>query len=557
MIDPIKKFEQLLHQKRSTNDVVLNEDITGFLNKLSDHQDELKIQYDKLRHNAKELEIEKNHYLNLFEDAPIAYVSITPTGDIVSLNNRAKTIFGSLNIDADKKTIFHFIDSKSIDAFRQMLNNVFVQHQNQTGKVHIHTAEKQDVCADLHLSWFHEKKNVQGLCSIAITNQEKVQPDFNIRLHAEQALRESEQRLNMALQGTNAGFWDWDINTGKVIFDKRWVAMLGFDDNDIKSHISWWNNLIHPEDFESAKKTLTDHLKGRTDVYKSVHRLQTKEGGWKFILDSGMVISRSNTGTPLRAVGTHQDVTEHMQTEQKLRELNITKDKLFSIIAHDLKSPYNAQLGFLELLLENENPYTPKQREKFIKTVYHSTRQSFALLDNLLVWSGTQTGKIPFNPAKIHLAQIFEETIYVQKYAAQAKTIIIDTHLTNENIEVTADYEMVNVILRNLLSNAIKFTPDNGRIIIGGKPYSESQTLIFISDTGVGIPNNDIEKLFDPTYNFSTIGTNREKGTGIGLILCKEFVERNGGDIWVESTEGKGSVFYFTLESIKAKKKYM
>lgn len=264
-----------------------------------------------------------------------------------------------------------------------------------------------------------------------------------------------------------------------------------------------------------------------------------------------------------KVFGLISDITERKNTEQalhqtelKLRELNLTKDKLFSIIAHDLKSPYNAQLGFLELLLENGNTYTPQQREKFIQTVYHSTKQSFALLDNLLLWSRTQTGKIPYNPVEIFLAQIFEEIIDIQKYAAQSKNIIIDTEFNNENIEVAADYEMLNIILRNLLSNAIKFTPENGQIILGGKLTNDNKTLIYVKDSGVGVAAEDLDKLFNPTSNFSTLGTNNEKGTGIGLILCKEFVERNGGEIWVESKENKGTTIYFTLESFKKIKKY-
>jgi signal transduction histidine kinase len=277
--------------------------------------------------------------------------------------------------------------------------------------------------------------------------------------------------------------------------------------------------------------------------------MKTNNGSWKHIMSSGMVIDRTSHGRALRVVGTHQDVTQQKLTEEKLRELNVTKDKLFSIIAHDLKSPYNAQLGFLELLLEENNSFTSEQRKKFLSTVYNSTKQSFALLDNLLLWSRNQTGKIPFNPETLLVAQVFEEATDLQKYAAEVKNITIDVELSNDNLEVSADTEMVNTVLRNLLSNAIKFTNPGGNIILGSRIANNSQLLIYVKDNGVGIPEMALKKLFDPLSYHTTIGTNREKGTGIGLMLCKEFVERNGGKIWVESTINEGSTFFFTLKS--------
>lgn len=667
-----REAEKILKNKDTfTQQSSVNEEMARLLEELSVHQIELEMQNDELQRSQQELEYQKNKYIDLYENAPVAYITISPTGNIVSQNRKASQIFGTpKNPNFNYISIFPYIEQDSKTDFRKMLKNAFIMQLEQRGEIRMKTGDQNVVHTEMHLTVYYDIEREQDLCRITITNIENVRKTFNRQLAqseekytelaenisegiyltengyikmvntpacrlfgyeqdelidrkvwdfvkpeqqeeiknlfiqkiknldgspvevecvkkggstfwgeismriirdqkrvfgvisditqrkaAEDALRDSEQRLNMALEGTKAGLWDWKIETGHVIFDDRWVEMLGYDRKDIIPHVSSWEKLVHPDDMKEVVRKLEDHLEGRTSLYKSIHRLKTKEGEWRYILDSGMVIERNEAGEPIRAVGTHQDVTEQKKNEEKLREINATKDKLFSIIAHDLKSPYNAQLGFLELLLENEESYTEEQRKRFIKTVYQSTKQSFALLDNLLVWSRTQTGKIPFNPEELLLAQVFEEAIDLQRYAAQSKNIMIDTELCNDNSEVTADQEMVNTILRNLISNAIKFTPENGNIVLGAKTASDNKILIYVRDTGVGIPEEDTSKLFDPTSNYSTIGTNKEKGTGIGLILCREFVERNGGKIWVGSEKGKGSTFYFTLQSLKPARK--
>jgi PAS domain S-box-containing protein len=644
----------------------LNEDVARLLEELSIHQIELEMQNDELQKSQQELENQKNKYIDLYENAPVAYLTISPTGNIETQNHKARDLFGTSNRDFNYISIFPYIDPVSKTNFRKMLKNTFLLHQEQQGEIRMTTAGKTLVHTKMHMAIYYDSEREQDLCRITITDIDIVREVFNRQLQeseeryrqlaenisegiyltengyikmlntpacklfgfekyemidrkvwdfvkpdqqedikklfinkiskqdgspvelecvrkdgstfwakismriirdekrvfgvisdvseqrkAEGKLRRSEQRLQMALKGTNAGLWDWNINTGTVIFDQRWADILGYNLREIEPHISSWEKLIHPQDFAAFEKNISEHLQGKTNFYRSIHRMKAKNGEWKYILDSGMVIEKSRTSKPLRAVGTHQDMTIQKQIEQKLREINATKDKLFSIIAHDLKSPYNAQLGFLELLIEGEDSYTPEQRKKFINTIYRSTKQSFSLLDNLLMWSRTQTGKIPFNPTELLLAQVFEEAIDLHNYAAAAKNITIDTDLCSESLEITADYEMVGTILRNLLSNAIKFTPENGKIILGGKTASDNKILVFVSDTGVGIPHKDQEMLFDATSNYTTIGTNKEKGTGIGLVICKDFVERNGGKIWVESEPGQGSTFYFTLDSLK------
>ena len=234
-------------------------------------------------------------------------------------------------------------------------------------------------------------------------------------------------------------------------------------------------------------------------------------------------------------------------SEKKLHEANKTKDKFFSIIAHDLKSPFNAILGFSSILVKNHKKYDDEKREKIIKSVNNAANNAFKLLENLLTWSRSQSGAIEYFPEELHLKILLFETMFeLQGQADKKKIRVLDD--ISENDVVYADKNMIATILRNLISNAIKFTNNNGSIIISSKHQVNSALLeISIEDTGVGIQKNAIDELFRIDKNTSTEGTENEKGTGLGLILCKEFVEKHGGKIWVESEIEKGSTFNFTI----------
>lgn len=233
------------------------------------------------------------------------------------------------------------------------------------------------------------------------------------------------------------------------------------------------------------------------------------------------------------------------KSEAQLKKINATKDKLFSIIAHDLRTPFTSIIGFSELLTENTNDLGTTKIEEFAKDINSSARNTLFLLDNLLNWAKTQTGIFIMQPGVINLSTIIRETIEILKAAASLKNLSINYNQQNE-IDILADENMVKIVLRNLVSNAIKFTQTGGRINIFTTLH-QNKVEVSVSDNGVGMNAETYKKLFDISANSSSYGTEKEKGSGLGLILCKEFVEKLGGKIWAESKEGKGSDFKFTL----------
>ncbi len=231
----------------------------------------------------------------------------------------------------------------------------------------------------------------------------------------------------------------------------------------------------------------------------------------------------------------------------KLEKLNVTKDKFFTIIAHDLKNPLGSFRDITSLLHDAYSDFTEIERIDFLNLIKQSANNIYTLLGNLLEWSRSQRGIISFNPTQFDLSVIATNTVDLLSPASNKKNIKIENSIPNSTM-VNADPNLITTILRNLISNAIKFTPEGGKIEIGAIYKSSGSSIyIYVKDSGIGMTDKTINKLFRIDVNVTTPGTNQENGTGLGLILCKEFVEKHNGEIWVESELGKGSTFKFSL----------
>ena len=232
-------------------------------------------------------------------------------------------------------------------------------------------------------------------------------------------------------------------------------------------------------------------------------------------------------------------------SNDKLNILNSTKDKFFTIISHDLRSPFNSILGFTNLLVEDYNNFDDAQKKDIIKSLNKSALSAYKLLENLLTWAQAQRGQIEIKKELLNLKELVEISIAPYKYSASQKNIEIETNIPFDT-RLSIDRNTLMIIIENLVNNAIKFTPAGGTITINYNKNGDNIELHII-DTGVGMTSEVIEKIFRIEESISTKGTNNEKGTGLGLILCKEFIKKNGGDISVKSEVGKGSEFIITL----------
>jgi signal transduction histidine kinase len=235
------------------------------------------------------------------------------------------------------------------------------------------------------------------------------------------------------------------------------------------------------------------------------------------------------------------------ESESRLKELNASKDKFFSIISHDLRSPFTSIIGFAEVLLEDLDSLEKVDIKEFTNSIYKSSKNIQNLLENLLQWSRVQTGRIEFNPIAFDLSHLVNDVVALYQVNAARKKINLINGIENQ-YNINADKFMIDTVLRNLVSNSIKFTNQGGEIkILSELQTSKNMLQISVEDNGIGMKEEIISKLFKIDEHVTTKGTDKEKGTGLGLILCKEFIEKHGGAIWAESSVGKGSKFKFII----------
>ncbi|NVO19035.1 MAG: PAS domain-containing sensor histidine kinase [Bacteroidetes bacterium] len=341
-----------------------------------------------------------------------------------------------------------------------------------------------------------------------------------------------------------------------------------------------------------ANKAMTERL-GITEesmvgsyCYESIHGLFSPMGGcphvqlledgqghisevFEPLLNGVFLVSTTpvfdKEGTVVGSVHIARDITLRKQAEDKLQtytveleDLNANKDKFFSVIAHDLKSPFQGLLGFTDLLLEDFDMLQKDEIKNYLINIRNASHNTYSLLENLLDWSRIQSGRMNFTPSRINLAHEVGQVLDILNSNAIRKGISL-TSLVEHEIEVFADQNMVHSVIQNLVSNAIKFSNSRGQVVVTAEKGQISNNdespdnaiknyiKVNVRDHGIGIPQEAIARIFSLTDHFSLNGTANEPGTGLGLILSKEMIERHGGELTVNSKPGEGSTFSFTL----------
>ncbi len=374
--------------------------------------------------------------------------------------------------------------------------------------------------------------------------------DITSRKITEEALRASEEKFKSIVESSPTAMYFYHLEN-----DDR-LILIGANPAADKilgiSHQKLFGKTIE-EAFSKLAETEVP------EMYKKIAKGQLSHQSFEILYEDERFkgyyrVSAFRTGINTIAVD-FLDISDRKKAEEMLKqnqarliELNATKDKFFSIIAHDLKNPFNSILGFSDILLiEAKNTENPAIRH-YSEIINVASRHTYKLLENLLTWARMQSGNVSFKPRAIFFDVLIKEEFLIAKNSASQKYIQLLSNASKDFI-VKADENMLRNILRNLISNAIKFTPKNGQVQVEAI-NQDNQIVISVTDTGIGIKPKAIEKPFKIETNFSTRGTENEKGTGLGLLLCKEFVGKHGGKIWVESKEGKGSKFSFTIPDI-------
>lgn len=374
--------------------------------------------------------------------------------------------------------------------------------------------------------------------------------DITDRKNYEEALRKSEEKFRKIFESSGIGIATLALDGHFTKVNSSFCEILGYTELELIGMN--FRNITHPGDIEKSIELTKELLKNEMIEGRSIEKRYLHKDGETVWALTTISLIRELDNKPQFFIAQVQDITKRKKFEdqlikytEELKLLNASKDKFFSIISHDLRSPFNSLLGLTEYISQSYDEMTPQDIKSSIASIYNSSRQVYALILNLLEWSMIQSGRLKVEKTVINLKDLGYEVKNLYAEAANQKQLGLTIDI-NEEIFAYADKYMIDTIIRNFVSNSIKFTNSGGKIIVKGIINGDNAE-VSVTDTGIGISVENQKNLFRIDEQFRRDGTANEKGTGLGLILCKEFIEKNSGVLWVESEEGKGSRFSFTV----------
>ena len=532
----LRAEEQLKKEKALQAWAFTNDGIQKLVHELQVHQIELEMQNEQLRMAEEQARINAEKYITLYDFFPAGYFTLHREGTIAELNLMGARMLGKDRSTLSSHNFKFFLTLHTRPVFDKFLKEIFEQQTTRSCEVRLTLDGKPSTFVHL-----------EGVISNDIEKCFMTVVDISAYKTGTENLRESEIRYRRLFESAKDGIMILDAVSGEILDVNPFIVqLLGYSYEELIGKELWEIGTF--KNIGYSQQAFTE-LQLREYIRYEDMPLVTKSG--KRI--SVEFVSNVYVANHVKVIQCHiRDITERKRLEKALKEsearlweLNATKDKFFSIIAHDLRGPFNTILGFSDILVERTREKNYEDVEKFALIIQQSSHLAMELITNLLEWSRLQTGRLKFNPEYMDFTQLIKSVAQLLNNSAHQKAITIYIEAP-DNLTVFADKAMMGAILRNLISNAIKFTHLDGEIVVSAQPEKD-QLNVMVADNGVGIKKGAIDKLFVLEESHSTQGTQNEKGTGLGLILCKEFIEKHGGEIRVESEPGNGSKFYFNI----------
>lgn len=357
---------------------------------------------------------------------------------------------------------------------------------------------------------------------------------------------QQRRRLELVLEGTRLGMWDWNPQTGEVAFDERWAEMLGYALEEIEPHVDEWKDRVHPEDLEKCFEDINAHIEGRVPFYENVHRMRHRDGRWLYILDRGKIVERDEEGRPTRFTGTHTDITEQKEAEQAALAASRAKSLFLAVMSHEIRTPLNGVLGTVQLL--ESTPLTAEQRE-YLEVIRSSGEGLLRVINDILDLTRIESGQIELSLRPAAPRDVLSSAFELYRESALEKHLDYELKIDPSVPScLLMDDIRVKQVVMNLLSNAVKFT-HRGRVELcaEAEPGVEVEGVpqftlrIRVSDSGKGI--HDQTRIWE-RFRQEDASVSREfGGTGLGLSICRDLIEMMDGSIGVESEPDHGSSF--------------
>jgi PAS domain S-box-containing protein len=486
-----------------------------------------------------------NNILQAIELFPTSIYILDEQGIIIEVNSPALELTGGERKKVIQTSFINLIEENKRSYFQIFLDKSFKTTDTQKAEFRIIGKDNNYFHTLAFAKRVLDADPENKLCSVTLV-------DITHFKMQEEMIRESQARFENMANTAPVMIWIADVDGLFSFLNKVWLDFTG---NEMGADLGMnWLKNVHPEDLEKLLGLYQDAFSSKTS-FSCEFRFKRKDDVYRWIMINGTP-RFSRDGIFMGLIGSCADISEQKESEEKIRKINIelaeinaTKDKFFSIISHDLRSPLSGLMQILFIIAEDYDSLPNEEKLQMITDVANTSKKTYELMENLLEWSSVQTGTIPFYPKKLTLLMLLKnlEELYTQNLKSKEITLKIDV---GPEISVYADKKMIETILRNLISNAIKFTHPNGTVSVSAEPGNDF-VVIKVMDTGVGIKKEKLSELFQVDKVESTPGTAKETGTGLGLILCKELVEKQNGKMWVESKEDEGTTFYFTLPAEK------
>ena len=496
---------------------------------------------NKPKTNGKSAEI--NKLLNqIFDNEAIGIAICNADGKFINANNK---LLSMLEYNLDEITCLSTFDISHKDEIENdsaILNKAIQKRLKKfTLEKRLYKKNQEVIWVKINsiLNWTPKNELESVVCFVE---------DITLSRKVEEALKESEKKYRFIAEKASDIIYSISLDSSITFYNRVVEQIFDISVEELQRHK--YDHFMSMADKNYANELHQERLKGlKSPIFRH-----------KFITPSGKVVYLEFSVAPLfddnnkviGSLGIARDVTGKVIAEQELKQKNIelenlvkTKDKFLSVIAHDLKSPFNTLIGFSNVLLDNYNLLNDSDKQKYIQIINSSANSGYDLLKNLLDWSRSQSNQIKYMPRQVEIGSLINNSIQSLKHSAAIKDIELVFDETKE-FSIETDEMMFNTVFRNLLTNAIKFSNINSQIITSIEETKKS-FVIHVSDFGIGLNEDEQLTLFKDANVVSKEGTSHEPGTGLGLLICKEFLTIMGGTIYVDSEFGKGSTFSFTL----------
>jgi PAS domain S-box-containing protein len=391
--------------------------------------------------------------------------------------------------------------------------------------------------------------------SLDISSQELMQANQTLREETRQALKDSEERLALAVQGSNIGLWDWDLVSDHVHFSQEWAAILGYSVSDLAPHSSTLVHLLHPDDGKRFGLAMSEYFsQAQADMYRDDVRLRCKDGSYKWIEFKGRIVQCAPDGQPMRATGVSLDISARKSWEQAMAEArdaaqaaNRSKSDFLANMSHEIRTPMNGILGLTELCLSTR---LDDEQRGYLEMAQASAKSLLTVLNDILDFSKIEANKLDIEHLVFHLPQVLRHSLAPLKPRADSLELALVTEVAPDVPEwLTGDPGRLRQVLVNLVGNAVKFTEAGQvRVTVSRVATAPQQVIRFtVSDTGIGIAPARLATVFDAFSQADTSITRRFGGTGLGLTISARLIRLMGGELKVSSQLGQGSTFWFEL----------